>query len=645
MRFALFAALIGGTLWWWTSGRLPTRAAVVLLALLTVSDLWVIDRKFFHTVDGPDVLFAEDDVVAFLRSQPGHDRVWTFPFPQPWRAGGANGGNYLMLFGVDQAGGEHPNPLERWVSYLGAGQTTYTDWHNFVSEPAVVTTPQGQAIAFRSAPGFLDAANVRYVISMAPLADPALREVYRGSALVYENTRALPRAYLVPRAQPVPGEELAAMTGGNWDPRQVAFVPADELRAGPRRGDDPGESRRAPRPGRQLLRGLAGERGRPRRADRPDRRDLPWRAGAGRLAHRDLPVRAGAALPRAGDLAGDAGAARRRRAPRRAAPALAGGRHRDRMSDLPLWRRILTPALVTAAFAFLAWTAFHSWRDLRAYHWDVEPGRFALSLVANVGVLVWGVFVWSRVLAVFADVRPRLPELARIWFLSSAARYVPGNVWQFVAAAQLAREAGLAAGVLLTSLLIHTGFSLLSAGVVAAVILPAATFGRASVPGWWAGLVALAAVAVVHPAVLRTALRVVPRRLLGGDETWRGSWAQGLLLLGLSILSWLLAGGAYYLFVTSLTPLRAGSLAPLIGVNALSTLAGFLVVFAPAGLGVRESTMTVLLAPFVPAGVGAVIALLARLWAVLADIIGAIPAILSLRRRPRAGGRATGDSA
>jgi hypothetical protein len=227
MRFALFAALIGGTLWWWTSGRLPTRAAVVLLALLTVSDLWVIDRKFFHTVDGPDVLFAEDDVVAFLRSQPGHDRVWTFPFPQPWRAGGANGGNYLMLFGVDQAGGEHPNPLERWVSYLGAGQTTYTDWHNFVSEPAVVTTPQGQAIAFRSAPGFLDAANVRYVISMAPLADPALREVYRGSALVYENTRALPRAYLVPRAQPVPGEELAAMTGGNWDPRQVAFVPAD----------------------------------------------------------------------------------------------------------------------------------------------------------------------------------------------------------------------------------------------------------------------------------------------------------------------------------------------------------------------------------------------------------------------------------
>jgi hypothetical protein len=226
MRFAFFAAVVAAALWAWSSGRMSSRMAAVLLALITLADLWIIDRKFFHTTDGPEVLFAEDDVVAFLKAQPGRDRVWTFPFPQPWRAAGPNGGNYPMLFEIDQVGGEHPNPLQRWVAYLGAGTATYTDWHNFVSDPKVVDTPTGQAIAFESAPGFLDAANVRYVISMAPLSDPSLREVYRGSALVYENTEALPRAYLVPRVEKVEGDGLAAMKARDWNPREVAFVAA-----------------------------------------------------------------------------------------------------------------------------------------------------------------------------------------------------------------------------------------------------------------------------------------------------------------------------------------------------------------------------------------------------------------------------------
>jgi hypothetical protein len=314
------------------------------------------------------------------------------------------------------------------------------------------------------------------------------------------------------------------------------------------------------------------------------------------------------------------------------------------MSRLPGWRRLLTPALVTAAFVFLVWTAVGHWHQLRTYDWHVEPGRFALSLAAHVAVLVWGVFVWSRVLAVFGDVRPRFPELVRIWFLSSAARYVPGMVWQFVAAAQLAREAGIAGGMLLTSLLIHTGFAVLSAGVVSGVVFPAGRFGGGAVPAWWRAVVALAAVLAVHPRVLRTALRVVPRRLRGGDEPWRGSWPDGLVILALSVLTWLLYGGAYWLFVTSLTPLRAGSLAPLVGVNALSFLAGFVVLFAPAGLGVRETTMTVLLGPLVPAGVAAVIALLSRLWTVAAEIIGAIPAILTLRRTRPPVAEANGDT-
>jgi hypothetical protein len=226
-RFALFAGLIVGALWMWIQQRASTVAIVLALSVITLADLWIIGRRFLHTVEPPEVIFAADDVIRFLQAQPQPFRVWTFPFPEYYQGAGTYGGNYPMMFGIDQVGGEHPNMLQRWVEYVGAGTRTYIDWNNLITEAEVVATPEGQAIGFRGRPGFLDAANVRYIISMAPLAHPSLREVHRGSALVYENMAALPRAYLVPQVAAVPADRMiASMQAGEWDPRTTAFVAA-----------------------------------------------------------------------------------------------------------------------------------------------------------------------------------------------------------------------------------------------------------------------------------------------------------------------------------------------------------------------------------------------------------------------------------
>lgn len=224
MRFALFAAAVGGVLWLWTSRRLATGVMVVLLSVVTLADLWIIGKRFFYTVDSPDVEFAPDDVANFLRMQPDQFRVWVLPFP-PGAVYRGQPDNYLMRFQIDQAGGEHGNQLQRWNEYVGAGEDTYVDWHNFVTEAGVVETAAGRALAFQSAPGFLEAANIRYIISMVPLAHPALREVHRGSALIYEHVQSLPRAYVVPEAIPVAEERmLEAMLTQPWDPQRTAFV-------------------------------------------------------------------------------------------------------------------------------------------------------------------------------------------------------------------------------------------------------------------------------------------------------------------------------------------------------------------------------------------------------------------------------------
>jgi glycosyltransferase 2 family protein len=60
--------------------------------------------------------------------------------------------------------------------------------------------------------------------------------------------------------------------------------------------------------------------------------------------------------------------------------------------------------------------------------------------------------------------------------------------------------------------------------------------------------------------------------------------------------------------------------------------AGFLSLLTPAGLGVREGVLVVALAPVLPAGPALVVALLSRLWMMLAELAGAGVAQLAARR-------------
>lgn len=306
------------------------------------------------------------------------------------------------------------------------------------------------------------------------------------------------------------------------------------------------------------------------------------------------------------------------------------------------WRRWLGGALAVAALGFLGWTIASEWAELQRHEWDVDAVQLAGSLIALVAVLAWGVWVWGRVLLRLRPEPVPLRHLLRIWFYSSLARYVPGKIWQFVGAANMARSAGVAGPVLLTSMVVQMGFTMLSAAIVSiALLFPA---GLALEPATTAVLAAAAGASVllVHPAVLNAALRLVPKALHQEVMRWDGRWSDGLVLLGLSVLSWIAYGAAFTLFVDALVEIPLATLVPLTGANALAFLVGYIVFLAPAGLGAREAALTVLLGPYAPTGIAAVVAVSTRLWTIAAEVIGAAAVLVIGGHRRSSGG---GDGA
>ncbi len=284
------------------------------------------------------------------------------------------------------------------------------------------------------------------------------------------------------------------------------------------------------------------------------------------------------------------------------------------MRHRTFWGRLAALALVAAAVFYLARTIGVNWAELRRFEWNVRWVPLAVSIPLHVLVLVWGVWIWGRVLGHLGHSAIPQLVLSRIWFLSNLARYIPGKVFQFVAAAQLSRSSGLSAPVMLTSLLVSTCISVLAAGLLGSWTLLAGSL-------WLPAIASVVCLGALHPGVINRILGAVPRILHKEVIRWSGSWWDGLGLLGLSAIGWIGYGVAYHLFIWSIAEVPWELFPQMVGVNCLSFVLGY-VSLLPGGLGVREVAMTELLNPYLPAGVGAVLALAARLWTIVTELLG-----------------------
>jgi uncharacterized membrane protein YbhN (UPF0104 family) len=97
--------------------------------------------------------------------------------------------------------------------------------------------------------------------------------------------------------------------------------------------------------------------------------------------------------------------------------------------------------------------------------------------------------------------------------------------------------------------------------------------------------------------------------------------AFGVRWLGLYAISWVLQGLAFWWLVMGL----GLELSVLEGVPSYPAayVAGYVAIFAPAGAGIREGILVVLLGPILGAG-AAIVAVFARLWATLIELLPAL---------------------
>jgi glycosyltransferase 2 family protein len=219
-----------------------------------------------------------------------------------------------------------------------------------------------------------------------------------------------------------------------------------------------------------------------------------------------------------------------------------------------------------------------------------------------------------------------------VFFLGQLGKYLPGSIWPAVTQMRLGRDyqvpqrASGAAVVVFMLMLVGTGL------LVGLPVVPLLGDDAADEYHWLLLVLPVAMLLAAPPVlnrviaqVLRVARRpAMPSRLSAGGI---------LRVAGWSIVAWLLYGLQVFVLARQLGA-EGGWLLLLqcTGAFAVAFASGPLLLVVPAGAGVREAALLLLLGPTITAPRAAVVAVVSRLLFIVGDLAWAGAAALADRR-------------
>jgi hypothetical protein len=287
------------------------------------------------------------------------------------------------------------------------------------------------------------------------------------------------------------------------------------------------------------------------------------------------------------------------------------------------------PLLLAARAVLAVAIGYFVWQAVSA---QVERSRF-LELRFSFGYLVaaWAVlfvyyllFAGGLMLVIRAlGYRPVYRDVFKLSFAANLGKYLPGGVWQVAGKVAMARQAGVEPHGALVATTVESAVSV-AGGLL--LFLTTTLLGApfpAGVSKWPLVGIMAAILIALQPQVFARVVALGMRLLKIEGEPPHLRFGQIVRLVMYYACIWLVPGSAFWLFTRSLTSDPGANPIVYAGFYAAAAVGGLLVLFVPAGLGVREGFLVLLMQNVVSGGaaIAWVVALAARVWSSAAELV------------------------
>jgi len=232
----------------------------------------------------------------------------------------------------------------------------------------------------------------------------------------------------------------------------------------------------------------------------------------------------------------------------------------------------------------------------------------------------WSASLWGRIVVDLGGPTLATFEAIRLFMVANLGRYLPGKVWQIAGLAVLARRRGVPAATATGAAVLGQGMALAAAALVG---MGSLLSGPTELRRWGVPVGATLAAAVVVgliPPVFRRLARLWFR--LARQEPPPGLGAlHAVRWLALFVGNWVLYAFSFWVLAASFG--HASNLVPVASAFAAAYVLGYVMLFAPAGVGVREGALIALLTPYMGAAAAGVLAVVARIWTTAVELVPA----------------------
>lgn len=280
---------------------------------------------------------------------------------------------------------------------------------------------------------------------------------------------------------------------------------------------------------------------------------------------------------------------------------------------------------------YITKSVISSWDQLKNYHLSVRYDFLGYSCIIYSVHLLLTAVLW-HLLTIYRKSSIPIVVAVPAWFVSMWGKYLPGKIMMFVGRAYYYKKYGIAITSTTVNFFLELTYQFTAACLIVLAGMSELSFFPQSVTHLHLVLTILfVSIILATPGIMEKFTNILLRLTRRSQVELSLSYRQSFFLIAAHIVSYFVVGLAFYVFMNAFIVVKMTHFLAITAAFVFAGWVGILVLVAPAGLGVREGVLYLILQQLVTAAAATWIVVAARLWSTLCEILAAgiviIPAI------------------
>ena len=280
---------------------------------------------------------------------------------------------------------------------------------------------------------------------------------------------------------------------------------------------------------------------------------------------------------------------------------------------------ILKVSIILMIFYFLGRALYRNWGqiDFEQLHFNVP--LLIVSVFFLFGFFLMFAFGWK---SIFKGIGVSLPFFKglKIIFYSQLGKYLPGKIWTWAGRIYFCQELGVPVSKTFLSMVLEFALATISGILIFLVAFLISPRFKININPFLLIIVVIISFIAIHPKVLTKIINFFLCLLKKEPIRIDLNFSQICSIMGCYFIIWFCFGIAFYFLINSVTFITPSKIPIITGSFAVSSTIGVIALFAPAGLGVREGILTLLLSNFFPLSLAILLSFLCRIWVSVGEL-------------------------